>query len=464
MNLRPFQTRFVRRALAPGVRTAGLSIPRGNGKSTLAARILADRLAEVDGSECVLLAGSLLQARVPFRMVRGLLGGSDWKWADSATMTGGRHLATGTRLRVVSGNPKTAWGWQGVPLVVGDEPGAWETAAGEGMVDAIQTAQGKPDSPLRAVLIGTVAPSVRGWWPEMIAAGSRGSVHVTALQADPSKWDKASEIRRCNPLMWAFAESRAVLLEERDRARADPRLKARFLSYRLNVPSGDESDVLLTLPEFETVCGRPVPPRDGRPVVGIDLGGGRAWSAATALWPNGRTEALAVAPGVPGLGEQERRDRVPRGTYARLAASGALRVAEGLRVPPVAAVVDAIREWRPAVIISDRFRLGELQDARPPCRVEPRVSRWSEQSEDIRSLRRMAFDGPLSVDPGSRGLIGASLAVATVKNDDAGNTRLVKKASNTARDDVAAAWVLAAGEVGRLLRRPRIPLRIHRAS
>ena len=46
----------------------------------------------------------------------------------------------------------------------------------------------------------------------------------------------------------------------------------------------------------------------------------------------------------------------------------------------------------------------------------------------------------------SRSLLAASLAVAAVKNDDQGSTRLVKRdTNNTARDDVAAAFVLAAG-------------------
>ena len=44
------------------------------------------------------------------------------------------------------------------------------------------------------------------------------------------------------------------------------------------------------------------------------------------------------------------------------------------------------------------------------------------------------------------GLLQASLSAAKVQNDDAGNSRLVKKASNnTARDDVASALTLAAG-------------------
>ena len=68
---------------------------------------------------------------------------------------------------------------------------------------------------------------------------------------------------------------------------------------------------------------------EGRPIVGADLGGGRAWSAAVAVWRNGRVEALAVAPGIPDLPEQERRDRVPTGTYRKLLNTGALRVADG---------------------------------------------------------------------------------------------------------------------------------------
>ena len=77
----------------------------------------------------------------------------------------------------------------------------------------------------------------------------------------------------------------------------------------------------------------------------------------------------------------------------------------------------------------------------------PRVTRWSESSYDIRALRSKTKDGPFAVSPCSRSLLAASLAVCTVKNDDGGSVRLIKKGTNnTARDDVAAAFVLAAGE------------------
>ena len=101
------------------------------------------------------------------------------------------------------------------------------------------------------------------------------------------------EIRRCNPLANIDAGFRKRLLLERDAARQDSRLKARFLSYRLNVPSGDESEMLLTVWLIGNRSkGGEVPPRAGKPMVAADLGGGRAWSAAVSLWPNGRLEGL----------------------------------------------------------------------------------------------------------------------------------------------------------------------------
>ena len=233
----------------------------------------------------------------------------------------------------------------------------------------------------------------------------------------------------------------------------DTRLRARYLSYRLNIPSVDDAETLLTVDDWKRVEGRAVPDAEGRPIVGVDLGGGRAWSAAVAIWPSGRAEALAVAPGIPDLEAQEKRDRVPAGTYRRLFDLGQLGVAEGLRVQPPGQLWASIRaRWgKPKVIILDRFRLAEMQDAvKGGARLEPRVTRWSEAAFDIRSLRKLAKDGPLAVEADSRMLTAVSLSRARVKNDDAGNTRLVKNGTNnTARDDVAQALTLAAGGVER---------------
>ena len=455
----PFQRRFLRHAFAPGIDTAALSLPRGNGKSTLAAEVLRRCLTpghpwNVEGLEYALVAASIENSRAVFGPLR------DWadevggfRVIDSVTRVGITHVASRTRLRVLSSNPKTAQGIVRTGLLVGDEPGAYQTRAGEALADSILTAQGKPDSRLRVLWIGTLAPATGGWWHDMIRDGSGGRVHVTAFQGDPETWDQWPTIRKANPLMSKFADSRRVLLEERDAARADTRLKARFLSYRLNVPTPDESTVLLTVPEWLRVLAREVPGRQGQPVVGIDLGAGRAWSAAVAIWPGGRVEALAVAPGLPDIGAQERRDRVPSGTYRALVDAGVLILAEGREVQTPGQLVEAIRSrWgAPVQVVCDRLQVptlrADFRGAGLPVNVIVRVGRWSEANEDIHSLRRHAKDGPLAVEAESGKLLTASLAVAMVKPDTSGNVRMVKRDgfNNTGRDDVAVALVLAAG-------------------
>lgn len=454
-DLRPFQRRFLAGATAPGIDTAALSLPRANGKSTLGAYLVRRILTPSDplfrhGTESVLCAANLVQARIVFRIARASLeesAGDEYSFRDSANQIGIRHKKTGTGIRLVGSNGKGLMGLVNTPWAICDEPGAWETIGGELVRDAIETAKGKPGSPLRSMYLGTLAPAMSGWWHEMVRRGSHGSTYVQALQGDPERWDDWREIKRVNPLTAVSASFRAKLKEERDEALADSRLKARFLSYRLNVPAGDASSMLLDVADWDRTLARPVAPRSGRPIVAIDLGSGRAWSAAVANWPNGRVEAVACAPGIPTVVEQEKRDRVPRGTYAHLVQNGTLLLADGLRVPPARMLYNAIVErWgQPEVVTCDRFRLLELQDA---CDVPvlPRVSQWKESSEDIRAVRKAAMDGPMSVAEDSRDLLTASLAQCNVKCDESGNFKIQKLGNNNcARDDVASALTLAMG-------------------
>ena len=135
-TLRGFQKQFVKGALAPGIDVAALSIPRGNGKSWLAADILRRCLTpgdslHVPGSEYLLCAASIEQARLCYRFIRAELepqGG--YSFINSTTRIGITHTASNTRLRVLSSNGKTAMGIVNCPLLVSDEPGSWEVTGG----------------------------------------------------------------------------------------------------------------------------------------------------------------------------------------------------------------------------------------------------------------------------------------------------------------------------------------------
>ena len=314
-TLRPFQAQFVKGVLRPETRRGALSIPRGNGKSWLAGYLAAQALTPggslfESGAENVLLAGSFDQARFVYKFAREFLGDDGYSYLDATNKIAIRHRATGTRLVVRSSRARGAFGIVGARLALADEPGSWNTLDGQLMSDALETAIGKPGTDLTVVYIGTLSPSRSGWWHDLISDGSSGSTFVQALQGDLKKWDQWEEIRRCNPLVEISGAFRATLLEERDKARRDPRLKARFCSYRLNVPSQDESSTLLTVEDWEQVCLRPVPPADGRPIVGVDLGQGRAWSAAVGHNLRiVRVNASLYAASAPDLDELERQWR-----------------------------------------------------------------------------------------------------------------------------------------------------------
>ena len=260
---RAFQKRFIREALAPGIDTAVLSTPRGQGKNWLAGLLIASALTPrrrlfVRGAENILTAGSLDQARICFRFARQMLGESNYRYQDSAQRIGILHTKSGTRLRVMSSDAKKAMGIVGARLVVADEPGAWTLLGGQAMFDSIQTAVGK--NRMTVVYLGTIAPDPDGnWWTN-----------------ERATWDDWRTIATCNPLVRINPLLKRTLLRELDAARRDPRLKARFCSYRLNLPTADETTVLLTVDEWDAVIARPVPEAGGdRPYVGVDIGSER---------------------------------------------------------------------------------------------------------------------------------------------------------------------------------------------
>ena len=469
--LLPFHRVWVRAAFAPDIAVAALSCPRGSAKTMLAARLAALSISPgsplfESGIEVLAVSASLEQSRVLLGFVREALGERgerDYRWLDSGQRLAVTHVPTGTKLRVLSSSARRAMGLARFSTIFADEPGSWEARGGRLMFDALRQSLGKRQAQ-RLVLIGTRAPAEPGsWWPDLLESGSGPGRHVTILAApDGDAWDSWPVIRRCNPMVNASPSLRATILRERDEARRSDTLRRSFEAFRLNRMVDVSNEVLCEADGWVRVEARPVPPRAGRPIVGIDLGAERSWSAAWCLWPNGRSECYALCPGIPDLAERERADAMPRGLYGRLVADGVLLVDEGLRVSRPAVLLAHLtgRGIVPAAIYCDRFMLGALTDAvagRWP--VVPRVTRWSESTEDIAAFRRLVADGPLSIVPEGRALARVGLSEASVLSDDQGSVRLTKRRASRSRDDVAVAATLAAGAfvraMGRQPARPR---------
>lgn len=465
-----FHAAFARAAFTPGIAIAALSVPRGSAKTTLAGHLAALSLRPGSplfepGVEVLGVSASLEQSRILLTSVKDALAdvADDYRWLDSGQRLASTHTATGAKLRILSSSAKRAMGLQKFSTIFADEPASWEDRGGALMYRALRQSLGKREGQ-RLVLTGTRSPAEPGsWWPELLDAGSRPGIHVTERSADPDEpWDSYATIRRVNPLVHYHKPLREAILRERDEARRNEAERRWFMAYRLNMQVDATVSPLVDAEDWLRVERRAVLPREGRPILGIDLGGARAWSAAVCVWPNGRAEAYAVVAGIPDLAERERQDAVRRGLYRLLHGTGRLVVDEGLRVPRPERLIDHLVEAGiyPQVAVADRFRAKETADAiggRWPLIV--RQTRWSEATEDISGLRRLAKDGPLAVDEASRPLFRVSISESECVEDEQGNLRTRKRRNDRSRDDVAQALALACGCLQRELRRPAQRLR-----
>ena len=461
IRLAPFQRRFVTGALAKGTHVACLSGPRGLSKSSLSGWLLGASLDPSGplfqpGAESVLLAGSIEQARNTFTFLRQVCPPSRrFRYLDTATRLGVVHVDTRTRVRVIGSNAKRAFGLVNAPLVVGDEPASWEVRGGKMMYDALSTTGGK--SAMKLILIGTRAPAEPpNWWLDLLDGGSIPGTYVqvhaaTQLQdGSVPGWDSWRVIRAAHPLVGHNKHLRPKLKAELAAALKSDDAAARFVSYRLNVPTSAAADVLFTVAQWKAVEARPVGSMDGEPVVGIDMGASRSWSAAAILWPSMRVEVISIAPGIPSVAEQEKRDAVAAGTYQKMVDDGSLVIDAGRRVVRVDRLMDAVMRYRPCLIVGDRYRLQEVADAvAGRCRVQGRVTRWHESTEDVTRARQVAIDEGLSIGPLSAAAVRFALSQAVIETDSSGNMRIAKSRNARGRQDVIMALVLALGRVPR---------------
>ena len=455
-RLEPFQRRFIRGAFRPGVHLAALSGPRGIGKTSLSGWLLSAALdpsgpLHVGGAESVLLAGSLDQARAGFGVLRETCGEDGFRYLDSSQRIRATHVQSRARVRVASSDAKKALGILNCPVLVGDEPAAWEERGGSAMYQALTTSGGKTEQ--RLLLIGTRAPAeASGWWRKLLASGGAVGEYVQVHEGsdDEADWYRWSNVKRANPLIYVNPHLGPKLKAELIKAKRDDDARATFFSYRLNKPARSVSTVLLTTSQWDAVEARPVPAASGRPIIGLDCGSSRAWSTAAILWRSGRLSAICLCPGIPSLADQEKRDAKPRGLYQRLHDKGLLHVDEGRRVVRVDELVARAMRFHPSVVVCDRFRYEEVCDAvRGRCPVVRRRTRWSESTADIMALRRIARDGDLAVEEHCRPLFVLALAESQVISEE-GNLRMRKlDTNNRHRDDLAAALVLAAGTLSR---------------
>ena len=470
----PWERRFIHGAFGQDGHAA-LSVARGNGKSALVAGIataVVDPVGPLHGArrEAVCVASSFDQSRVIFEDVQHFLrerydlsDRRQWRVQDSANRATIEYRKTGARVRCIGGDPAKAHGLRPF-LALADEPAQWEPARTDRMAAAIRTGLGKvPGSKL--IALGTRPADAVHWFARMLVGKGVAYAQCHAAKPDAPPF-QARTWRRANPSLDHLPSLLAEIRDEAEHARADSSLLAAFRALRLNLGTSDvEIALLLEAQTWQTIEGQAE--RVGPTTWGVDLGTTAAMSAVACYWPaTGRLECVAAFPHEPGLGERGLKDGVGR-LYQECAERGEL-VHTGGRAVDIAELVRVAlaRFGPPAALASDRWREAELRDALTAARVplaalESRGQGWRDGAEDVRTFRRACLDG--SVTPVRSLLMRSAMGEARVALDAAGNAKLAKSTQGgrrlRARDDAAAAAILAVATGRRMDVQPRRELR-----
>ena len=448
----PWQRRFLRGALAPGVAESALSVGRGNGKSTLIAGVacaaLDGPLAE-DAAEIVIVASSHEQAGLIFRHVQRFLqediDRKKYRVWDSPNTSRLMQKQTGTMLQVKGSDPKRLHG-AAPSLILADELAQWPRGRIEEMLAALRTASGKIVD-ARLMMIGTRPADETH--PFAVALRDADYVQCHAAGPDGPLFQR-STWKRANPSLDHMPDLEGAIRREAKGAKRDPALLQAFKALRLNMGVADtHAQVLVSAETWRGIEGEAE--AVGPCVWGIDLGGSAAQSAVAAYYPtSGLLVCMAAFPNEPSLAERGLRDGVGA-LYQRMQERGELIVVGGAAVDIVGLLREALRRFGPpSAIACDRWRGDELFDALdksgiPRAAVEFRGQGYKDGGEDVRLFRRAVMEG--KVTPSESLLLRSAMSEARVVSDLAGNEKLAKAGEGgrrtRARDDACAASILA---------------------
>ena len=442
---------------------AGLSMARGNGKTTFTAAIAC---AAVDvGSplvepmaETLLVASSFDQGLIAFRHILHVLGPSLERYGRRFPNPGqrqpGHHPGQGNRARCCA-----CWGviragctvprlscscWMRSPQ--------WPPERVRPMLAALRTSRGKiPGS--KALWLGTRPAAADHPFQRALDGHGVGFALSYAAPKDAPPF-RAATWRRANPSLPAMPDLAKVIRQEAAEAKRDPEAMQTFRALRLNQGVSDVSvSVLLDADTWRAAVELEGTGPAGEYVLGIDLGQNAAMSACAAYFRGGPLEAVAAFPELPSLAERGLADGVGR-LYLEMARRGEL-IQAGRRVSDVAELLrEALRRWsRPVAICCDRWRVAELRQALESVRfplvaLVERGMGIRDGGQDVRDFRAAMLGG--QVRPSNSLLLAAAMSVARAVGDPAGNWKLAKHTQGgrraAARDDAAAAAVLAVAE------------------
>ena len=456
-----WQRDFIVAALGPGIREAGISVARKNGKSgAIAALFLA----------C--LVGPL-NAPLWRGIVVSLTGQLAAELRDAITQTaeasGLDHLLNVRR----SPPPGSIEGLQGakVTILASDKATGHAIGADLAVIDEA----------------GLIPESGRDLWNAILAStsGRDGCLLCISIRGDSPMFSELAERRdRPGVVFHEWAAPEGCALDDRDawtaanpgletgiksteymvdmsaRAIVTPADSASFRAMDLNQPQSPSRELLCDVSDWLACEVEELPPRTARYVVGLDIGGSSSLTAAFALFDNGRAEVWTACGDTPDLLTRGRADGVG-GRYQQMEDRGELKTYPG-RVTPVADFLRDVAESlgrTPEAVAADRYRKAEVEDLLQSAGLTWSIqwrgtgaSSTADGSHDVRAFQRMVLGKRLKVMESL--VLRSSISESSIRYDSGGNPALDKLRSKS-RIDALQAGVLAASLWESMLSRPK---------
>ena len=473
----PWELDWLEGVLQDGILYGALSVARANGKTTWcgaigAAAVAPDGPLRVPGTAVVAVAASFGQAREVYDAALEVLqpyvdaDPDDWRLLDSQRLMI-EHRPTKTRLEVRAAEARTLHGIRKGRLFLLDEPAQMQRTAADKIWSAIRTSIGKVEGG-RILVCGTKPADSLHWFSKLLEGGPATHVVDYSTGPDDDPFIEATW-RKANPSIAYFPEMRRAIKIEADEAKRDGSLLHGFRALRLNGGVLDhEVAMLLEAGTWESVEIDLSPRQDGY-ALGVDLGGSAAMSSAAGYWwATGSLDAFAYFAEIPDLVERGRNDAVGD-LYQVMHDREELLLHEGRVVSPGALIRAAVDRWGvPSVVIADRYREAELYqalaDAGIRCAVAMRGMGYRDGGEDVRRFQRAVIGGHVHARRSL--LLRSAIGEARTIADPAGNRKLAKAGEGSgrralARDDAAAAAILAVAEGARRAERPTPRRRRH---
>ncbi len=294
----PWQVRYIRGTFRRGVTTSAMTLPRANGKSSLAAFIASAFLwgpMAKPNTSVVIVASSIQQGSEVFDQVLPQLPVDyDWKVWDSFNAREIEDRETGTTLRVMGNNPRHLHGLKSA-IFICDEPAQWGPQR-EKMFSALRSATGKIPG-CKLLSLGTMPEDPGHWFSKQVNGEADYAVKYQS-RARKTWWSQGA-MRKANPSYDYFPTLRADLNKQRDEGRRDEAAAARYRALNLNqgiseVP--DSIDVLIQVKDYKRLEVESMEIQPGRYVLGLDPADGFSQFGVCAVSLDGDVDGFAAWP------------------------------------------------------------------------------------------------------------------------------------------------------------------------